>query len=344
MKRLLVALSLVGLWGCGGDGGGQVQVYLPLADFCPQWINGLKQQQLRCGRAPLTAEDAAALSELCEAYVVRGVEAGVVTYDGQEATRCLLAQRQSCEDLLVSCAAFQGLQGEGEACYSDIECTQGECTQEDQCPGQCAQTAPPGGSCEVLECDRDGVCTEEGFCARRAARGEGCISTQDCAQGLHCLCDDDALCDVVQYDPPRRGRCEPPPPLAREGDPCPPGRFCAEGLACITPFGAPFDQPGLCLPQVDPGERCTVGGEDLAWFDQGCRGGLCQTSEGDFEGLCVLTQEGAPCITWAVQLEEGGLSSGQDCGPGLFCDAQTSRCAGEPKRGDELPTLGCVRP
>lgn len=343
MKRLLVALCLVGLWGCGGGGGGEVQVYLPLTDFCPQWINGLKQQQLRCGRSPLTAGEAAALLTLCEQAVVRGVEAGAVTYDGQEATRCLLAQRQSCEDLLGACGALQGARAVGASCYSSLECAQGTCHLEDQCPGQCAEVAPLGGSCEALPCDRDGVCTG-GFCARREEAGGRCVAGQDCAQGLQCLCEGDAICDVVTYDPPREGRCAPPPPRAQEDNPCPPGRFCADGLACITPFGAPFDQPGLCLPQVAPGERCTVGGADLAWFYQGCAGGLCQTAEGDFEGLCVLTQEGSPCVTWAITLEEGGLNSGQDCGPALFCDAETGRCVSDPDLSGELPTLGCVRP
>lgn len=351
MRKTLAFLLLWLLWvplaGCeeeeGSSSNPAARISIPLESFCAQFAASTADQYLRCAGEYINEEDTAALTRVCEDILLPAVEADAVLYDGREATACLLAQRSQCQNVLESgtCLALRGTLAPGEPCYSDLECAQGVCEQEEACPGVCSQIAPAGGSCQDRACGKDSYCTENLLCARRLGEGGACSRDEQCVAGLVCVCEGDSFCGSLPEE--SQGSCAPPPAPAQEGAPCGEARACDAGLFCQTAQNTSYDSEGLCRPRRQPGESCQVGGLDLEWFYRGCENALCQPeAPGSGIGLCALSEVGQPCAH--VELDGPDFStSARECTGELVCDEDSGLCRMSFGQGQFDPPL-CLRP
>jgi hypothetical protein len=209
----------------------------------------------------------------------------------------------------VACAnRFTGSEGDGGACFADVEC------------------ASPGATCEA-SCS-DACCP--GTCRPRLRLGEACALSGACAPGLvchgtcqsgdigapcasHADCDSNAWCDA--------GRCR--ADLAPDAA-CTSVLQCGGQTSCLG-LSIVDSAPGRCLSMAKPGDRCdlfcygnlycdaTATCRELPRLGQPC-GGAASCGGTDAicsNGMCVLRADaGAAC------------ASRRSCRPGLFCTSE----------------------
>jgi hypothetical protein len=337
-QRALALLLLLALWGCDEAPDLAAIPRIPPEEFCTQWLNNVLLQRDRCDDNYLTPEQERDRLEACQDHILRGIQRGVISYDGQAVTRCLLEQRQTCNDSFTtkSCETLQGLLEVGEVCYSKHECSSGRCPLTDQCPGTCGEVAPPGGRCDPLPCAQGSYCDDNFVCVLRAPEGSPCTRDRHCEEQLSCLCFGDYACELISSDEEHQGVCAAMLPNQPEGAPCGVGRYCSGGFFCLTPIGGAPDGGGICKPQARPGERCPIGGGDLGWLTQGCQGAVCLVTDDPLEGVCALVREGDPC----VQAKAPDGATFLTCNLDTYCDEATGLCA----LHESTSAPRCVRP
>ncbi len=216
----------------------------------------------------------------------------------------------------------------GEPCGHPNDCQQGLVCPDFTVIGertcQCAESCAPGLICGAHGCMKPGSIASGGRCVHNnecsggsvcvwaetphvcgPARklGEACGHPTDCAAGL--TCDD------------KQEVCAPA---------CEANEDCADGTWCDADLFS--SKPGLCRPQVDAGEPCTVfpGGDAM------CKGPLscvarCISSSKTLDGICgTFVPEGGACVACAVPDKDGdkellgALYSDAGCEPGLVCE------------------------
>lgn len=209
---------------------------------------------------------------------------------------------------LPSCdgeALFVGTVPEGACCDERDGCEPGTyCDGADEDTlGVCTAFLPLNGDCAESRCEPGTRCVSDGTASRcegLASAGEGCAEGE-CADPLVCVGLPDGVCAAPLED----------------GEMCESDSECESGDCFFTCQSAQDDLPGF-------GEVCTDSCASGIFGDLFC----VPESPGATQNRCTgpVTEENAPC-------DSQGLSAA-DCSPlfGLFCDADTNRCAA-------LPTL-----
>lgn len=222
---------------------------------------------------------------------------------------------------------FVGNVERGQICQSRNECQTGN-----DCiifAGTCGGVCTPfygigevcnGGGCDpaVSFCD-----TQTSTCTPLRPEGGGCDSAAECAADLDC----------------RGGQCLPAPPVFA---PCVFSAarlpYCAAGLACdVAPY---VETSGECVTRKAEGEGCAFhwsckaglvcSGMDWAPFPDAPPGrGVCRKPRKEGES-CSFTQ-------FAIYV-------GEECAPGLTCDATTETCVPRPHEGERcsLQAQNCI--
>jgi len=195
---------------------------------------------------------------------------------------------QDCLDALI------GLQGEGDPCSVDFECTQGaggaQCVLPSgvNCEGTCRPMVAAGQPCRGNTADcQDGLSCIGDVCEAPRAVGAACRT--DAGQQLPC--EDGARC--------ASGLCVGP---SADGGMCASSSDCADGLWCAN---------SVCVPRRGEGGDCSAAN----LFDA-----VCQPCLGCFRRTVTAGQDAGPpvCTTYASQ-GESCLTS--PCHRGLACSA-----------------------
>ena len=224
---------------------------------------------------------------------------------------------------------------QGEACSASAPCEStlvcGAIAGGSVCRLPAAGEPCPGGSSEG--CGAGLVCSQFTCIARHSKdKGDACSYNIDCRTSL--------VCNWASYE------CQPPALL---GEPCGHPNDCAKGLSCddaqdvcAPSCEAPADcedgswcdrplfssEPGLCRPQVDAGEPCSL----QLTGDTMCKGPLscvvrCVSSTKTLDGICEnFVPEGGACVACPVPDKDGdkevlgALYSDAGCEPGLVCE------------------------
>lgn len=253
MKKLF---ALVLICGCSTS--------LPLDDFCAQqWIARCEANK-RCRLWSPAMECPIPPDTACPERLQSWVDAGVFTYDGTAAKKCLDAfARRSCDELYdeplesgdEACDRYLvGTSTEGEPCGG---CAAGlVCVGDPASCGTCSPKSAPvedGESCASRSCGSNSYCSGDQLCTRLPGDGDACLEGR-CRLPFRCS----------------EGVCELP---IGQGATCVVNEHCQGGLWC---------ERGICQLQKIRGYACSA--------DVECRSGHC------FEGRCVLlTPIGEAC-------------------------------------------------
>lgn len=271
----------------------------------------------------------------------RAVEQGRASIDVAAFTRCVLrTSRTTCDTALFEPACltrFTGTIGDGQACYTNIDCASPDAVCRTSCTDACCL----------------------GTCQRKFREGETCLEFESCEPELRC-----ATITVPATPPKIIFRCV----TGDLGTPCqagsvnqcdfgsycdsttlrctsalPPGSLCTRLVQCggeTTCVGLSIQdsEPGRCLRVSQPGDTCDSFCFGNLYCDRGsltCRklpvlGQSCSALIGCAgantmcnNGRCVLRSDvGVPC-------------DGPTCLPGLFCTKEL---------GDANPTCDARRP
>jgi hypothetical protein len=321
----------------GGSGGGSG---IALAGYCDQDLQAWCAFQQRCGEAA-PGIDCRKVTQLTRFYLHQALhedclwqrrqelDAGTVTYDGQQAARCFAsAQTAPCNPSLafdaVTCSTvFVGKATLGQSCDEFTPCATGlYCDMSTTtCPGSCKAQAADGMTAAGQAACAPGTFFENrpdggGYCYAPLAAGAACatgfVALQVCAGenfcqntadgGVACLPLKSAGTPTPIFDlgtcamstestqlTDGGNACE---TLGHSGDPCGSGYArCQTGLACTG---------GTCGTIVAQGGAC--GSDNDCAYGTGCIGGVC-TPWGTADAGCM-----ADVFT-------------DDCAPGLFCNS-----------------------
>jgi hypothetical protein len=215
-RALAVSGSLLGVLGCGGDGGS-----IAIGDLPAAAEDAVCARALRCGQYPDKANCEAVLS--FQLQLEADVASGKVIYDGKAAAACLrsygalgckistvFTPPQACRD------AFKGTLADGAACLADEECISqscntSTCTAATCCPGVCEPQGALGAVCAV-----GGNCVEGAFCKRDPgaasgvctallAAGQPCTTFDECVPGTFCF-SGNATTTMTCIAPPAEGQ------------------------------------------------------------------------------------------------------------------------------------------
>lgn len=179
--------------------------------------------------------------------------------------------------------------GNDPLCAPGLFCIAFACAAPRPVGAPCAlgDTCAAGSYCEGIECDgNQGQCAGmTGACTASREGGAACVDDLQCASG-HC---------IGQFkDQAQPGTCGPPSPI---GGPCTPDRVdCQLTLECDAATRA-------CIPWVDPGGACALGGP---W----CAAGTWCASE----GCAVVGEPGDAC------------DGAHPCDGPYRCDHASGRC------------------
>ncbi|MGV3619812.1 MAG: hypothetical protein ACO1OB_03285 [Archangium sp.] len=267
-----------------------------LEDFCSQeWIARCEANK-RCRLWSPAMECPLPPDTACTERMQRYVDAGVFTYDGAAAKKCLDAfERRSCEQLYdrplesgdEACNRyFVGASKEDErcgGCVAGFVCLYPLGGNDPDACGTCRpksllEPAGIGASCDMRSCGSNAFCNAEKVCERLPGDGEAC---RDGKCRLPYRCSED-VCEL---------------PIG-QGATCVVNEHCQGGLWC---------ERGICQLQKVRGSACG------AEFE--CRSGHC------FEGTCVLLSEidepcGPGCAAPGVCVNgtcERGAEVGESC-------------------------------
>lgn len=262
----------------------------------------------------------------------RAVEQGRGSIDVAAFTQCLLDTSGAlCNTARysVACAKrFTGTIGDGNDCYTDIECLSPGATCESSCTDACClgtcqpklkfeapcdldDSCEPGLVCNqtcrrgdigtpctnLFDCDSNSWCNA-GLCAADLAPGSACTSRSQCGG--------DTTCTGLSIIDQQPGQCL---SISRPGDPC--DFICYGNLYCAS--GTCHDLPKL-------GDSCSAF-TPCSGVDTICSNGVCASREG----------ENASCSSTTL------------CQPGLFCSSEVNepRPLCVPPRGAGQP---CTKP
>lgn len=353
--------------------------------FLTEWLDALCTNAIRCdsrmGTIPMWPIVGPLEASFCHpvfrneriAQYLDAVRAGEVTFDPEQANRCLAAYRaeRGClvygveSDASDACAnAFVGTVARGGVCSADWQCAGDAICAGDTCPRHCVPRLPEGASCAWLQCGRgltcagltyhpDGTRSGIGRCAYAPhLPGDACTGTS-CTADLPCVdggcrrgrrgescqdfeCSPDLLCSAP-WDParPNYGVCGDGVPV---GGACAlPRDACAIGARCVD---------GTCETIAGPGETCDATHPCVYSF--GCEHGTCtplpplgaHCTDGCLEGVCrdgtcSLSPDGEACSVPAT------IAVGECTG---VCAASTDgyRCMEAPEPGGPCgPYLSC---
>jgi hypothetical protein len=237
------------------------------------------------------------------------IDSGRVTYNANNAGDCVA----TIEAMDCSYGAFpEGEEGpavceetlvgqveEGGECYSNDECSVGECLGQEydengdvSQPGTCSTGINIG-----EECDWSDDCVDGAYCAHEYDQdagetvstckaigdaGESCSDSQGCTEGLVCNREfDQETGEMV-------GTCAQP---AAIGESCS-GNGCVEGAFCETYDPETGETPNVCRALKGEGESCNYGQCDENTYCKASEGG----SSGSFSGTCTAhIADGEPC-------------------------------------------------
>ena len=188
--------------------------------------------------------------------VLRAIETGSVSYDGEAAFECVEAVREaSCLESNIdnifaapSCKdVFSGSLEIGTLCWTDLQCESQFCDVDYLacsmacCAGTCAPlpNAVLGQPCPTGYCIDGSICDyDTETCVPKQVNGGPCIDSYDCADGLACLGYYEGVCSL-----PRN-----------EGEFCV-GEACGRmGLSCDTTTNVCVQVQhagALCNPDID---------------------------------------------------------------------------------------------
>lgn len=269
------------------------------------------------------------------ALIVDSVNAGRAKADEAGVTSCVDRMAQApCPAVLpptapaIAARAFDecaparlyvGSVPEGEVCRSPADCVPGAVCRQPfgTCAGVCVAYGRPGelcsGGCDPAlgYCDRG---QNPAMCTAYKTGNQPCQGSGECARNLACI----------------GGTCLPPPAIGQTcdflWDRVP---YCGAGLACdVAPYVSGVS--GDCILRGDVGAPC-----DYHWSCKEnlvCRGMNWSLFPRDppTPGQCGSpVAEGGDCAPTIY-----ALYVGEDCAPGLQCDATTRKCLRRPKAGE----------
>lgn len=323
--------------GGGGQDAGPTPV--ALADFCDLLARAQCTRAQTCGHIDATRFDACVRARLvvCNDPTFAGAAyAGLVTFDGLQARRCLDEHPAfSCVvafgELNEPCySVFVPDAGIGQRCSQDLRsCREGLCrVDSSNVCAACQAFAQLNESCSGRVCQSDLRCVGDAgmqTCVARLSDGASCSSPGQCASG-QCVTrlDGGTFCGGLTAGEP----CE-----TFGGAVCEPASYCAgaqyrldatQGLTVVT--------TGLCAPRTSDGGTCVYGQLDTSCpgnapcLDGRCvrpgaftrdAGAQCSNDRHCVSGSCgdpVFLPDGGPRTDPGTCLE--GLLPGSPCRPG----------------------------
>lgn len=227
------------------------------------------------------------------------------------------------------CGTFAGPPNKpsGATCGDTRECAEGLSCQE----SLCAPAPVAGAECNMLVgCGRGSTCIPDlnRACAPKAAEGESCVISEECAEGLGCH----SFLAVP--------KCV---KLAKVGEPCTNGAPCVAGARCegeecrLLPVEGESCSFGECAPGFicDGSSKCT------GPLSQGAACGRIDACAADL--VCNLAAYPGTCV---ARVGEGQPCEGMDdrCLAGHFCDQATSTCQKHLKAGDTCSSFTSCGP
>lgn len=294
----------------------------------------------QCLEASETEPELGYVNQLIGLMLIEGAEAGAFAIDESLMEACLESfgsasckgddaggGGEACE------LSIEGLRGEGDSCYEDLECGRGGrcdsqgCGFGTCCLGTCRLPVADGQSCGGEIVCESGLACVDGRC-ESGALDAPCAIDGDCDEGLHC-----------------EGTCK---PNLAEGDPCERDGMCEGDLQCV-------DQ--RCLPTSSDGDACNDDCFGAFYCDAAagrCRpvpraaGAECAAAQVCLGNELHCNQQTGRCETLPGRDEE--CTPRGRCGPGLVCadDSAPTRCIeplaeGEPcTRAGTCATFHCA--
>ncbi len=273
-------------------------------DFCTGLAVHYARWLSQCyGAANYDPTDEILLARFAEQCLVSApsAAAGRISYDDEQATRCLAALDGATCDRFVfftrtpECVGVTtGAQALSDSCYATAgnyfaiarECADGWCST-DACPGSCQpfnQADEPcgdaGGECDPASTWCDYAAST---CRSYSADGQPCVSGTQCQSGLECLssvctaaialgqaCSEAAdLCESGTFC--SGGTCQ---TRVATGEPCRSYLNCADGETCLGPEVFSGMASGVCAPRGTGGATCYAAPTDCA-AGFACVGGVC---------------------------------------------------------------------
>ncbi|HET7502513.1 MAG TPA: Dickkopf N-terminal cysteine-rich domain-containing protein [Kofleriaceae bacterium] len=293
---------------------------------CEFTVGCIPENPYRSVQECLDAGDAVELGRLAAELRERerAVAQGRAAIDVAAFARCLIetsGARCNTAQLEPSCATrFLGTVGDGDACFTDIEC------------------ASPGATC-VASCS-DACCL--GTCQPRFREGETCTDRHSCEPGLQCHrtclpgdigspCTGDRDCDPGAWCDVKAGTCK---AAFAAGSACTNLLQCSGNTSCVG-LSASNQTPGHCLRISEIGDSCDA----FCYGNLFCDGQTCQPLP-DLDETCSSL---VPCGgvdttcsngTCVLRSGVGAACAEQTCMPGLFCTSEL---------GDPRPTCSARR-
>lgn len=226
---------------------------------------------------------------------------------------------------------FVGTKKTGEACTTDLECVDQQCTVNGACPGACAAPGALGA-----------VCTSENRCAQGLACSAGpddtrkCVTTaklgETCSKAVPCL--GYTICKGLDYSiADDTGTCVNASSVytGKLDEPCEvlQGLFCEPDLVCTTRVQDGITV-GSCRPKVASGSACTYSSPDACPDTEYCR---ISSAAG------VKPATGTCTVRPGLGEECYGTFGVAPCGREQACNLETEVCAkvmhlGEPCGGN----------
>ncbi len=322
--RAVCVLVLVGIFGCGDDGGDSVSLDEASDLFRSEYCRYLA----RCGDVPDEAtclEMNLGISNNIDPSLRAAIDAGKVTYSGSNLSSCYHAiGSMSCDRTDGTVRAFggdacadtvTGTVADGGQCAIDAECISEICdvpTCPDQCcQGTCAAGSPGPGeigeACATNDGCREGVYCDQAAhaCAALKAAGTACQQLSECAYNLGCA-GTPRTCQPL----PTLGQACPDNQCRDAGTYCTAAKVCAKvglpGDACTTRMDCSFyyvcDATNHCAVGPHVGESCAV-----------------NTRCADVDNFCDPTSK----VCKAPQADGASCTTRSQC-ESHYCDGPTS--------------------
>lgn len=245
----------------------------------------------------------------------RAIEQGRAAIDVDAFTQCLIRTSATrCNTALFDPACltrFTGTIGDGDGCYTDIDCASPDavCAQtcaEACCVGTCQPKARLGQACQAFASCEPGLrCT-----------GTTCVTGDvgtACARGSVNQCDFGTFCDA------RTLRCTPTLP---EGAACTDILQCGGNDTCVG-LSISSSNPGRCARNAQPGDPC----DDTCHGNLYCSSGICRALPALGQSCSTLIPcAGANTIcnsgVCVLRSDVGVVCGNQSCLPGLLCSSE----------------------
>ena len=203
----------------------------------------------------------------------------------------------TCEELYggardTACPKVPGTLGEGESCFSDLQCESGFCDRSGEC-GMCAPSLALGDNCEVANngCPDDMECyaptlADPTTCTATAGENEACSTTTVCRGNLFC---DEGTCVQPGGDGDSctavngacngllglgcsSGTCQQLGAFADVGQPC-----GIQGSSYIPCLGTSYcdSTTQKCVAKAGDGEPCETAASNTCLYYASCQNDVC---------------------------------------------------------------------